>query len=56
MLTKLKFFEIFSRKRLKKVFMTESYGAGYKKLTAFFVLDLNLTNYSKEEECAIMMI
>lgn len=56
MLTKLKFFEIFSRKRLKKVLMTESYGAGYKKLTSFFILNLELENYPKEEETAIMSI
>lgn len=56
MLTKSKYFEIFSRKRLKKVFMTESYGAGYKKLSTFFTLNLNLENCSKEEKIAILQI
>ena len=53
-LSKERFFEIFSRKRLKKVFMTESYGAGYKKLTSFFVLDLDLKNFTENEKNQIM--
>jgi hypothetical protein len=36
--------------------MTESYGAGKKKLTYFFTLDLNLDNCSAEEKDAIMQI
>jgi hypothetical protein len=56
MLSNEKYFEIFSRKRLKKVFMTQSYGAGERKLTSFFVLDLNLNNFSKKEKEAIMLV
>jgi len=55
MLSKSKYFEIFSRKRLKKVIMTESYGAGRKKLSFFFTLNLNLANCSEEEKRAIML-
>jgi len=53
-LNKNQFFEIFSRKRLKKIFMTESYGAGYKKLTSFFILDLNLENFSESTKATVM--
>jgi hypothetical protein len=56
MLSKSRYFEIFSRKRLKKVLMTESYGAGRKKLSFFFTLNLNLENYPEEEKKAIMLI
>lgn len=48
--------EIFNRKRLKKIFMTESYGAGYQKLTSFFLLDLNFDNYEKTEKSSIMLV
>ena len=36
--------------------MTESYGAGKKKLTYFFTLNLNLEDCSEEEKEAIMLI
>lgn len=48
--------DIFSRSRLKKIFMTESYGAGYQKLTSFFILDLNFDNYEQVEKDAIMFV
>lgn len=44
-----KYVAIFSRKRLKKVIMTESYGAGFKKLSSYFFLDLDLNELSQEE-------
>lgn len=56
MLSKSQYFQIFSRKRLKKVLMTESYGAGRKKLSFFFTLNLNFENYSEEEKKAVMLI
>lgn len=56
MLSEEKYFQVFSRKRLKRVLMTESYGAGYKKLTFFFKVNLNLKNRPKEEENAILAI
>ena len=36
--------------------MTESYGAGKKKLTYFFTLNLNLEDCSIEEKKAVMLI
>lgn len=56
MLTREKYFQVFSRKRLKKVLMTETYGAGYKKLSFFFTLDLNLKDREKSEELAILAV
>lgn len=55
-LTKAKFFEIFTRKRLKKVFMTESYGAGKERLKSFFFLDLDLEKFSDNEKETITLI
>lgn len=34
--------------------MTESYGAGYKKLTSFFIVDLNLDNFNETERTEVM--
>lgn len=56
MLSRSKYFQIFSRNRLKKVFMTESYGAGRKKLFFFFTLNLKLDDCSEDEKKAIMLI
>lgn len=53
-LSDLRFISIFSRKRLKKVMMTESYGAGFKKLSSYFFLDLNLNKFSEEEKIFIL--
>ena len=50
LLDESKFFFIFSRKRLKKVIMTESYGAGFKKLSSYFYLDLDLNEFSLTEQ------
>lgn len=49
-----RFTSIFSRKRLKKVMMTESYGAGFKKLSSYFFLDLNLNKFSEIEKIFIL--
>ncbi len=49
-----KFISIFSRKKLKKIIMTESYGAGFKKLSSYFFLDLNLNEFSIEEKNFIL--
>lgn len=50
LLDESKFFFIFSRKRIKKVIMTESYGAGFKKLSSYFYLDLDLNEFSLSEQ------
>lgn len=49
-----RFTSIFSRKRLKKVMMTESYGAGFKKLSSYFFLDLDLNKFSEAEKAFIL--
>jgi hypothetical protein len=36
--------------------MTESYGAGFKKLSSYFFLDLNLNEFSAEEKDFILKI
>jgi hypothetical protein len=51
-----RFMSIFSRKRLKRVIMTESYGAGFKKLTSYFFLNLNLNEFSMSEKEKISQI
>lgn len=56
MLSESRYFEIFSRKRLKKVLMTESYGAGKQKLSFFFKLDLGLESMPELEKNAILAI
>lgn len=44
---------IFSRKRLKRVIMTESYGAGFKKLSSYFYLNIDLADFSAEDRMAL---
>lgn len=53
-LDEIKFFHIFSRIRVKRVIMTESYGAGYKKLKSYFFLNLNLNDFSLKEKKEIL--
>jgi hypothetical protein len=51
-----KYISLFSRERLKKVIMTESYGAGFKKLSSYFFLNLNLDNFSMDEKVEISQL
>lgn len=56
LLNEPKFFIIFSRSRLKKVIMTETYGAGLTTLTSYFTLNLNWEKFTLEEREEISQI